>query len=668
MVSYDPPIPIPSRLPVLPLPYPLILHPSLLLSIPLTYAHSLSLLKAAIRVSDPSAADFGSGNAPGDAGDRKQRSVKGDTNPAFDGNRPIIVACVPTIRAPHGSNGGGKELVKRADKNGQNGGTGDAGAGPEDERVKVNDLHEWGVAARLLRLTRHPASQTCTLLVTGLTRVRIDRWLSVRAPLTSTALDRDRNLNVPDVPVPLAQTTAFLDSEPWPYAPEATAADIALVRTLKKAANELLDALAFPPPAVGPSGDAAAGTPPSPLPGTSIPLLPPALLKRLRSFVKDAKDNQAGLVADVVTGTLGGACEWADRIAVLADWDQQERTRNAGEALAKGAGRVKLARELLSTLTSPLNSSSREGLIRSQLEALLAQLAALNPNITARITTSSGSFGGGKNGDHNNGKVGGIITIRSPDASENNNNKGGIMPFSAPRGNSGGHSLSGRGGSGGGSGGNDEEEDEVAELARRLERTALSPEARKACERELKRLSRIPPQSVERGVLITYLEWMADLPWEKNSADLDPVADAHAPKAIGGAPKEAENDEGIVERARRILDEDHYGLEKIKRRLVEYLAVLELKSSQAAERAIAEEAAQPKAQIGLPTESAQSTTEGQEDGDIQHLEDAVVEENKRQADKKRRQTVPDKGPILLLVGPPGTGKTSIAVSVMCIIS
>ncbi|TAK33978.1 MAG: endopeptidase La [Chloroflexota bacterium] len=95
---------------------------------------------------------------------------------------------------------------------------------------------------------------------------------------------------------------------------------------------------------------------------------------------------------------------------------------------------------------------------------------------------------------------------------------------------------------------------QVSELRRRIEAANLPDEARKEAERELERLEKLPEISPEHNVIRTYLEWMADLPWNKST----------------GAPID-------IARARQVLDEDHYDLTKVKERILEYLAVRKLR-------------------------------------------------------------------------------------------
>ena len=96
----------------------------------------------------------------------------------------------------------------------------------------------------------------------------------------------------------------------------------------------------------------------------------------------------------------------------------------------------------------------------------------------------------------------------------------------------------------------DEAESETDEYQSKIDEADLPDEVRKEAERELKRLTGMPPQAAEYSVIKTYLDWLLELPWRKTSED-----------------------QSDIDRARRVLDEDHYGLEDVKRRIIEYLAV-----------------------------------------------------------------------------------------------
>ncbi len=161
---------------------------------------------------------------------------------------------------------------------------------------------------------------------------------------------------------------------------------------------------------------------------------------------------------------------------------------------------------------------------------------------------------------------------------------------------------------------------ETEELRERIDALELPEAARDEVERELGRLERTNPQSAEYQVIRTYLEWVADLPWNVRTEDhLDlPEAD-------------------------QILNEDHYGLEEVKDRVLEFLAVRKL----AARRAVDEVADEAEAEAGV------GTADGEEPSPEQ------LERERTEA--KARATA--KGPILLFAGPPGVGKTSIAKSI-----
>ena len=101
----------------------------------------------------------------------------------------------------------------------------------------------------------------------------------------------------------------------------------------------------------------------------------------------------------------------------------------------------------------------------------------------------------------------------------------------------------------------DPEQAEVAELRERLEKLELPPEVEKAAMRELGRLERLPAAAAEYGVIRTYLDWIATLPWGVTTTDNLDLA-----------------------HAREVLDEDHYDLEKVKDRIIEHLAVSKLRN------------------------------------------------------------------------------------------
>ncbi|RYP44738.1 hypothetical protein DL768_008843 [Monosporascus sp. mg162] len=183
----------------------------------------------------------------------------------------------------------------------------------------------------------------------------------------------------------------------------------------------------------------------------------------------------------------------------------------------------------------------------------------------------------------------------------------------------------------------DQQDDDLQELEKRLEEAKLPPDAAKIAERELKRLKQTAPAQAEYQVVRTYLETLADIPW--STVTNDPI----------GA--------GSLERARKQLDDDHYGIEKVKKRLISYLTIVRL--MQSANDAVERQIKQAE-QEAVDLESAKDAKE--ESSLDPELEEKIkASEAKVQMLRSKLRT--EKAPILLLVGPPGVGKTSIARSI-----
>src|SRR5690242_8588863 len=175
--------------------------------------------------------------------------------------------------------------------------------------------------------------------------------------------------------------------------------------------------------------------------------------------------------------------------------------------------------------------------------------------------------------------------------------------------------------------GDDDQSKEISELREKLDKLELPKEARQEVERELGRLERSGRESMEAQVIRTYLEWIAELPWNERSDDnLD------------------------LSHAQTVLDEDHYGLPDVKDRVLEFLAVRQLRAQQLAEE-MDRTGEFPAAKMKAAKDDATPQLGGSDDA--RSITDPREAKSRAMA----------KGPILLFVGPPGVGKTSIAKSI-----
>jgi ATP-dependent Lon protease len=190
--------------------------------------------------------------------------------------------------------------------------------------------------------------------------------------------------------------------------------------------------------------------------------------------------------------------------------------------------------------------------------------------------------------------------------------------------------------------GEDDERDDLRDLKEKIAALELPAEVRKEVDRELGRLTRIGRESMESQVIRTFLENIVELPWNTRSAEHLDLAEAQ-----------------------RVLDEDHYALGDVKDRVLEFLAVRQLRSQtqQAEELAPSEARGRSNGAAdgdGLASDSAAEEVASGESTDTPAATATVPAPNVQVPGNDDDRA---RGPILLFVGPPGVGKTSVAKSI-----
>lgn len=312
--------------------------------------------------------------------------------------------------------------------------------------------------------------------------------------------------------------------------------------------------------------------------------LPPLLARRLKSFVAALSLTTAPPLVDSLLASLpvsATGVSFLDKLVILATHEPTQRVKNGLAILDRVQEGFKLKKQIGDKVDATLSRRQREFLLLAQLQAITTELEALAAKDGAAGTT-------------------GILGPRRPARSSKH-------PQPAPAGEE------------------EDDDDDMAELEKKVREKVWTEESRKVAFKELKRLKKSPPQGSEHGVIRNYLDWLIALPWTETT------------------PLPLSKD--FIAAAKEKLDRDHYGLEKIKKRLLEWLAVLRLRQEQ---WDYDQEALSLSVPSLIPSDSTAVV-----------LRDPATPPAPTPAPARRPV---DKAPILLLHGPPGTGKTSIARS------
>ncbi|KAK4048448.1 hypothetical protein OIV83_004794 [Microbotryomycetes sp. JL201] len=323
------------------------------------------------------------------------------------------------------------------------------------------------------------------------------------------------------------------------------------------------------------------------------------LNRRLRALIANLSHETAPALVDAVVASIPATAStgltFEDKLAVLAAADGTERVQLGIEIITRCDEALNLKKRIGDKVDQNLSRRQREYVLMQQLQAIRQELEEL---------AKADGAANGKAGTRSASGTGRRKALPSGD--EDEDDEGGV--------------------------------DDMQELEKAIKAKDWTEESKKVAWREFKRLKKSPPQGAEHGVIRNYLDWLLAIPWNEST------------------PLPLSRD--FIDAARQKLNDDHYGLEKVKKRLLEWLAVLRLKQ----EQWDAEKSDLPSTtETPVPsTELVLHESSGGPPAAVSSGDESSAPPSK--SPTPARQKPRDKGPILLLCGPPGTGKTSIARS------
>ncbi|KAM0786096.1 hypothetical protein ACM66B_006907 [Microbotryomycetes sp. NB124-2] len=334
------------------------------------------------------------------------------------------------------------------------------------------------------------------------------------------------------------------------------------------------------------------------------------LNRRLRALIANLSHETAPALVDAVVASIPATAStgltFEDKLAVLAAADGTERVQIGIEIITRCDEALNLKKRIGDKVDQNLSRRQREYVLMQQLQAIRQELEELAKQDNAANGRGAAGVKGGSSGGPGRRKM-------LPSGDEDDDDEGAG--------------------------------DDMAELEKAIKAKDWTEESKKVAWREFKRLKKSPPQGAEHGVIRNYLDWLLAMPWTEST------------------PLPLSRD--FIEAARQKLNDDHFGLEKVKKRLLEWLAVLRLKQEQwDADKAAATATLTTDTEVPAPsTELVLHESSGGPPAAATIEGDSAPAPSKKPAPPAAAPVKPrDKGPILLLCGPPGTGKTSIARS------